>query len=141
MLLLLFIPYFNNMKFNKTLKDITIICVIAIVICLYFIFIKQKQGVFPKLFLIASICIFLLSIFFESFAELFLQGWLRLGMFLGKLNRFVILSILFFLFLLPFSYLKKIFSKDQLFLNFKLNKSSFFNRRHFYNSSDFEKIW
>lgn len=138
---LLFIHYFKVMRIRKSLQDIAIICLLIIMICLYFIWIKHNHGIHLKAFIAIAFLIFISSVFSESFSNFFLKNWLRLGMFLGKINSFLILSILFFLVLFPFALLRKLFSKDQLFAHYKDKKSRFFLRRHTYIASDFEKIW
>ena len=129
------------MKLKKTSKDMLIILLISTLICLYLIFIKQSSNLYSKGFFIAFSIVCLIGVFSESFANIFLKYWFLLGKTLGKINSFVILSILFFVFLFPYALLKRLFSKDDLMQNANQNKSTYVNRNHLYQATDFEKIW
>jgi hypothetical protein len=94
-----------------------------------------------KAFIAIAFLIFTSSVFSEPFSIFFLKSWLRLGMFLGKINSFLILSILFFLVLFPFALLRKLFSKDQLFAHYKDKKSRVFIIIQKNISNELEKIW
>jgi hypothetical protein len=66
--------------------------------------------------------------------------WMKLSQFLGYIIPNILLSIVFFLFLLPISLLSKLFSKDPLMLS-KKNKTYFIDINRKTDKKSFEKIW
>ena len=67
--------------------------------------------------------------------------WDKLALILGYINTRILLSIVFYVFLLPVALLFKVFNKDPLSMNWKNTGSSFFNRDHLFKSEDLENPW
>ncbi len=67
--------------------------------------------------------------------------WLKLATGLGWLNSRIILSIIYFLFLMPIAWLSKLFTKDPLALKKDRRITLFITRDHLYTKNDLENIW
>jgi hypothetical protein len=81
-----------------------------------------------------------------SYPFLFLKSkvhklWISIGHIIGWVSQRVILFLLFFLFLTPLAFLKKIFGEDSLQIKKGNIKSTFIIRNHIYSSGDLENIW
>jgi hypothetical protein len=68
-------------------------------------------------------------------------AWLKLATFLGWLNSRIILSLIYFAFLLPLAWISRLFTKDPLTLHRKKTASLFVTRNHQYTGKDLENIW
>lgn len=68
--------------------------------------------------------------------------WIRFGLFLGRINSRIILTILFFGVLTPLAYLYRLFNREKAD-HFLANKrqSYFDDARKTYRPEDFEKPW
>jgi hypothetical protein len=70
------------------------------------------------------------------------KGWMAISKILGWISSHVILFILFYLFLVPVSFLRKLFGKQDVMKFFSEKKSSaFYDRSHLYSSNDFINPW
>jgi Saxitoxin biosynthesis operon protein SxtJ len=112
---------------------------------LYFIFRRNYDWRFMEFkrdyFLYAAVFIGVLSLMFNSVADLILKGWMKIAEVLGYINTRILMSIIFFVFLTPFAWLQKLFSRKN-FLSLKDQEGSVFHvRNHEYVSEDFENIW
>ena len=67
-------------------------------------------------------------------------GWMKLAKIMGYIIPNILLTIVFFLFLLPISLLSKLFSKDPLMLS-KKYKTYFIDINKEMDKKSFEKIW
>ena len=81
-----------------------------------------------------------LGIFFKPLASLLAKGWYKLGDLLGFIISKVVLATLFFIILVPISFLYNIFNKDTLQLK-RTEKSLWINRNHSYVADDLKNIW
>jgi hypothetical protein len=94
----------------------------------------------PILTKIAAI-IGLLAVFFAAAARAIEYIWLKVAAGLGWINSRILLSIVFYLFLLPMAWFSRWFTRDSL--NLKRNNaiSIFHTRNHKYRKKDLEDIW
>lgn len=67
--------------------------------------------------------------------------WWKLAHILGWINTRILLSLVFYLVLLPFALLSRLFSNDPLSLKWGKSGSSFVQRDHLYKGSDLENPW
>jgi hypothetical protein len=67
--------------------------------------------------------------------------WLKLAMALGWLNSRILLSVVYFVFLLPIAWISKLFTKDPLVLKGRATSTLFITRNHLYKKEDLENIW
>jgi hypothetical protein len=82
-----------------------------------------------------------ISIFIPAGAQAIEWLWLKLAMALGWINSRILLSIIYFVFLLPIAWLSRLFTKDPLALKKNKRSSLFITRDHLYTGKDLENIW
>ncbi|HYC86797.1 MAG TPA: hypothetical protein VEB86_16305 [Chryseosolibacter sp.] len=81
------------------------------------------------------------AIFIAAAARLIEWLWFRMAMALGWVNSRILLSIVFFGFLLPMAWFSRWFRKDSLNLK-RSNAGSIFDTRNYkYRKEDLENIW
>ena len=68
-------------------------------------------------------------------------GWLRLALGLGFVMSKVLLSLVYYVFLVPLALLSRLFRKDELQLKAPSQDSLYHTREHLYTPEDFEKGW
>jgi hypothetical protein len=88
----------------------------------------------------AALAVGLIFLIIPALGDLIIKGWFKIGELLGYVNSRIILSVLFYLFLTPFAFLQKLFSKSTIQLKDEPG-SVFHNRNHQYEAKDFEDIW
>jgi hypothetical protein len=82
----------------------------------------------------------LIGIFIKPFARLIATGWYKLGDLLGFVVSKVVLTLVFFILLVPISFLYRLFNKDSL--KRKNTYTSFWSERnHVYGANDLKNIW
>ena len=57
------------------------------------------------------------------------KGWMKVGKILGRVNTFLILSIIYFLFITPFGFAYRIFGSGSKKFTHKSNKNSYWIKR------------
>jgi len=67
--------------------------------------------------------------------------WTFLSNVLGWITRHIILFVLFYFFLTPFSFLLRLFGKQTMDTRWKNEKSLFTERSHVYTPDDFTNPW
>lgn len=82
-----------------------------------------------------------LSAFIPAAAKWIEFGWLKLAQGLGWVNTRILLSIVYFVFLLPIAWLSRLFTKDPLSLKNRKTSTLFVTRDHLYTKKDLENIW
>ncbi len=80
-------------------------------------------------------------IFFPVAADRIEWAWFRLAAGLGYVNSRILLSAVYFIFLLPIAWMSRIFTRDPLVLRKRDKPTLFVNRNHLYTSKDLENIW
>jgi hypothetical protein len=83
----------------------------------------------------------LLSSFIPAAARAIEWAWLKLALVLGWINSRIILSVIYFVFLLPIAWISRLFTKDPLALRNRKTSSLFVTRNHLYTKKDLENIW
>lgn len=93
--------------------------------------------------ILGKIAVFIgaLSIFIPAAARAIEWGWLKLALALGWVNSRILLTIIYFLFLMPLAWLSRIFTKDPLTLKRTTRNTLFVARDHLYTRKDLENIW
>jgi hypothetical protein len=81
------------------------------------------------------------SIFIPAAAKGIEWFWFKLATGLGWVNSRILLSLIYFLFLLPIAWLSRLFTNDPLALRKKKTSSLFSERNHLYTKKDLENIW
>ena len=88
-----------------------------------------------------AIVIGLISIFIPPAARWIEWLWLKLALGLGWINSRILLSVIYFVFLMPIAWLSRLFTKDPLTLKRDSRESQFTTRNHLYTGKDLENIW
>lgn len=120
------------MKENQDLKSQLVI--VTGFLALSFLFKAEILGYLA----LALGLIFLIS---PTLSKGILWLWWKIAHVLGWINTRILLSIAFYLVLLPFALLSRLFSKDPLALKWKKQGSAFIKRDHLYQPEDLENPW
>lgn len=83
----------------------------------------------------------LVSVFIPAAARGIEWAWFKLALALGYVNSRILLSIIYFVFLLPIAWISRMFTRDPLALRNRKTSSLFFDRNHLYTRKDLENIW
>lgn len=81
------------------------------------------------------------SIFIPPAAKAIEWAWFRLALGLGWINSRILLSVIYFVFLMPIAWISRLFTKDPLALKKVKRESLFTTRDHLYTGKDLENIW
>ena len=94
-------------------------------------------------FLIAATVVGVSALLSPFLAKMIAWFWYKLAETLGRINGFIILTVLFFFFLTPLAWLSKLFKKDDLQLKRKTKpeESYFIERNHSFTKKDLENLW
>jgi hypothetical protein len=84
----------------------------------------------------------LIALLSDGFADLVSKGWMKLAMLLGRVNGYILLTIIFFVFLTPIALLMRLLQKvDNLKLKPQSGDSIYESRNHTYVAKDLSNIW
>jgi hypothetical protein len=92
-------------------------------------------------FIIVALTISVLSIMSFYIADKINWLWMKLSEGMGYISSKLILSIVFYLLLLPISLIYKIFNKDTLNVRKRNRLSIYVERNHKYNPEEMENVW
>ena len=122
------------MEREKNLE--TLLVITAGLLVLYYIFES-------KYFILAAAIVSVGGLMFPFLAKGIHWFWYKLAMVLGYINSRILLSLIFFIFLMPVAWLAKLFSKDALQLKKKTadNDSYYVDRDYAYEKKDLENVW
>jgi hypothetical protein len=82
-----------------------------------------------------------ISIFIPAAARAIEWVWFKLALGLGWVNSRILLSVIYFIFLLPIAWISRLFTKDPLSLKKEKRSTLFVTRDHLYTGKDLENIW
>jgi hypothetical protein len=88
-----------------------------------------------------ALAVGVLSLMFQFVAKWIEWFWLKLALGLGWINSRILLTVLYFIFLMPIALVSRLFTKDPLMLKGKNVKSLYVTRDHLYKKEDLENIW
>jgi hypothetical protein len=91
--------------------------------------------------LYAALAVGALSAFVPTVAKGIEWAWLKLALGLGWVNSRILLSLIYFIFLLPIAWISRLFTRDPLMLKRPKVNSLFVTRNHTYSKKDLENIW
>jgi uncharacterized membrane protein len=96
-----------------------------------------------KYFILAAAIVSIGGLMFPFFAKGIHWFWYKLAMALGYVNSRILLSLIFFIFLMPVAWLAKLFTKDSLQLKKKTSPddSYYVDRNYAYQKKDLENVW
>jgi hypothetical protein len=116
-------------------KSKSLLVIVLGLLVLYFIF----KSIY---FIWIALGIGIISLMIPIIGDYILKGWFKIGELLGFINSRILLGGIFFIFLTPFAWLQKIFSKDSTSIQLNdVDKSVYRTREHQYEPKDFENIW
>lgn len=118
-----------NQKYQGTI----LVLVVALVII--FIFYRNVNLVY------AATVLGCIGIFFPWLGNKIHQLWMGLSKVMGYVMNRVLLSVIFFVFLLPVSLLSKVFRKDPLKAGKRADNSYFTERNFTYTKKSLEELW
>ena len=121
-------------KENNKAKSLETILVLAGALIVTY-WVTQK-----KIFLLLALILILIGITSPFIADKISVAWLKFSEIIGSVMSKVILSIIYFVFLVPIALLYQLSKKD--YLSLKRKKDSYYiNRSHTYSPKDLENIW
>lgn len=119
------------MKVEKAFETL-IVLALTVLICFL---------VYQKIWLIyLSVALLIIPIISVKVALIIAQIWFGFSNYLGLVMNYIIMFICFFLFLVPLSFLQKLFGGNQI--SKKQEGVSYFHRRnHLFTNKDINKPW
>ena len=91
-------------------------------------------------FLYISLSVGLIGVFIKPLGNLIALGWYKLGELMGFVVSKIVLTLMFYLLLVPIALLHNLMNKDKLNLK-RRNQSTWHVRNHKYLASDLKNIW
>ena len=85
---------------------------------------------------VAGLCVIAVCLLVPALALLVAKGWYALADVLGRINSFILMTVLFWAFVAPVGYLRKLFRKPKL-----TTDSTFKTVNKTYTAADFERPW
>lgn len=82
-----------------------------------------------------------ISIFIPAAARAIEWVWFKIALALGWVNSRILLSVIYFVFLMPLAWVSRLFTKDPLALKRHGRSTLFVTRDHLYTGKDLENIW
>jgi hypothetical protein len=67
--------------------------------------------------------------------------WLKIALALGWINSRILLTVVYFVFLMPIAWIARLFTRDPLMLKARNAPSLYVNRDHQFKKEDLENIW
>jgi hypothetical protein len=119
-------------------KSILVIVIGMFVIS--YIFKTQDKLTVAAVLIKVGVIVGILSLVSERLAKLILLLWEKLALVLGWINTRILLSLVFYLVVFPFSWLYKATTRNALFLKNK-SKTLYTERNHTYTAKDMENTW
>lgn len=104
------------------------------------VILEARGWAYAKYLLMAAIAVGILSIASDTVGTLIVKGWFKLAEILGWINSRILLSIIFFLFLVPMALISRLFGKGSMQLK-KKEGSLYTERNHKFTKEDLENIW
>jgi hypothetical protein len=82
-----------------------------------------------------------LTLLIPPFARALEWAWLKLALALGWINSRILLTVIYFVFLMPIAWIARLFTNDPLMLKKKDTSTLYVTRDHKYTKEDLENIW
>ncbi len=134
LLLLLFTPYFNCMDTNRNIAPDRTILLISVGFIIVHLLTKWQWAIY------ISTLVGVMGLTSKFLTRKTIHVWLNISRILGTLNMNILLSIFFFIYLTPLSFLSRIFkSKSHLKLE-NTHNSLFIERQKDFSKSSFHKM-
>jgi hypothetical protein len=121
-------------------KHLETILVLVLALGIFYWFSREKNPQLGKYLLLSALILGLIGVFIPWLADKIHWAWMKLAHVMGWVMSKVILTIVFFVFLLPMALLVRAFGKS----NVKVKKegNSYYKTRDFlYNKESLEQVW
>lgn len=126
---------------EKTNKYLAILVIVTGFVGLHFLF-GDSVHLKPNILLYVAVGIGVISILSSYLAEKIVWVWDKIALVLGTVNSKILLSVIFYAFLVPIALFSRLFKKkDELFLKKKPEGSYYKERNHEYTSEDLENVF
>ena len=125
---------------NYKEKRVETVCTITISICILSGFLSWKNNTFVFWPLIISGIVFLFGLLISNVGLLITITWFKIAQVLGWFSSKIILTILYFFIITPYSFFMKIFNTKDI-LTKKPKKSVFVERNKKIEPKDFDNPW
>ena len=112
----------------KNLRNFNILLGIIFLLFSFYFYWKNNIVLF-FLFLIATIIFLAIAKYFPKKTKHFYIIWMGIGMIIGHIMSFIILTILFYLILTPIGLLMRVLGKDSKFQKIDKNKKTYWIKR------------
>ncbi|RRB15251.1 hypothetical protein EHT87_11965 [Larkinella knui] len=109
--------------------------VIVTGLVVFYVIFKSVYGLY------AAAAVGLLSIFIPAAGNGIAWLWFKLAEILGIINRKIILTVLFWVVLVPIAYLYRLTAKNPLSIKRTRDASLYHERNHTYTKEDLEHTW
>ncbi|HET7179963.1 MAG TPA: SxtJ family membrane protein [Chryseosolibacter sp.] len=88
-----------------------------------------------------GLAVAVISLIFPAAAKWIEWAWIKVATGLGWLNSRVILSVVYFVCLMPIAWISRMFTRDPLELKRARRSTLYVTRDHLYTKKDLENIW
>jgi hypothetical protein len=119
------------MKREKNLETMLVITVGLLVLHVVF---KEKN------ILIGALIIGLIGVFSDFLSDKITWAWLKIAEVMGRISSTILLSVVFFVFLMPIAFLFRLTRKDLLKLK-SPEGTVYQERNHLFVAKDLENVW
>ena len=110
--------------------------IVVLMTALVILFLIYNQ----KIFLLAAISLAFLCVLFPRVALFIHHVWMNFGSLIGSVTNKVLLTLIFFLVLLPFSFLARSLKKISILLQ-RREKTYYQERNYEFDKHDLENMW
>ncbi|HOO83622.1 MAG TPA: hypothetical protein PLS94_03585 [Prolixibacteraceae bacterium] len=121
------------MKTDQSKNLEALLVIVTGFLVLYFVF-------DTKILLYVALAVGLISILIKPLAYLLARAWFKLGDLLGWIVSKAVLSVMFYVLLVPLALLHNLFNKNAMQLK-NTSKSMWKLREHNYTENDFKNTW
>ena len=125
---------------EKTNKYLAILVIVTGFLGLHFI-LKARLILTSDVLLYVALSVGAISVLSSYIAEKIVWVWDKIALVLGTVNSKILLSTIFYLFLVPVALLSRLFKKDPLVLKRKPKGSYYKERNHPYKKEDLEQVF
>jgi len=119
------------MKWEKALETIIVLALALLVASVWFAI---------ERLIYASIVLLVLPFISKKLTTIIGKAWFTFSDFLGKIMSYIIMFLIFYLCLVPISFLQRLFGKNQI-LKKAENNTHFIKRNHLFTKKDIKNPW
>jgi len=121
-------------------KHLETILVLVLALGIFYWFSHEKRPELGKYLLLSALILGLIGVFIPFLADKIHWAWMKLAHVMGWVMSKVILTLVFFVFLVPMALLMRVFGKANVQL--KAGGKSYYKERNFlYDKDSLEHVW